>query len=41
MTDIVAGRKQMSDFDQALKDWQNNGGNTIRGEYEATLSPTQ
>ncbi|HEY1298310.1 MAG TPA: hypothetical protein VGJ60_34955 [Chloroflexota bacterium] len=40
MTDIVAGRKQMSDFDQALKDWQSNGGDQIRGEYESTLAPT-
>jgi putative aldouronate transport system substrate-binding protein len=38
MVDIVAGRKPVSDYDQAIKDWQNNGGNQIRSEYEAGLS---
>jgi putative aldouronate transport system substrate-binding protein len=41
MTDIVAGRKQMIDFDQTLKDWQNNGGDDIRKEYESSLSAAQ
>jgi putative aldouronate transport system substrate-binding protein len=37
MTGIVTGRQPLTDFDQALKDWQNNGGNTIRQEYQDAL----
>jgi putative aldouronate transport system substrate-binding protein len=32
LTDIVAGRRPMADFDQLLKDWQNSAGNQVRTE---------
>ena len=33
MTDIIAGRRPLSDFDQVLKDWVSGGGDQIRNEY--------
>jgi putative aldouronate transport system substrate-binding protein len=38
MTDIVAGRRPLTDVDQAIKDWQSNGGDQIRAEYEQGLA---
>jgi putative aldouronate transport system substrate-binding protein len=38
LTDIVVGRRPLSDFDQLVKDWQNNGGETIRKEYQDSIS---
>lgn len=32
--DVIQGRKSLKDWDNAVKDWQNNGGNQIRSEYE-------
>jgi putative aldouronate transport system substrate-binding protein len=37
-TDILAGRRPLSDFDQVVKDWQNNGGNSIRTELEQSIA---
>ena len=38
ITDVLAGRRPMSDFDQVVKDWQNNGGNTIRTELQQAIA---
>ncbi|MBV9582790.1 MAG: hypothetical protein JO057_29760, partial [Chloroflexi bacterium] len=40
LTDIVVGRRPLSDFDQLIKDWQNNGGETIRKEYQDSIAST-
>jgi putative aldouronate transport system substrate-binding protein len=32
ITDIIAGRRPLADFDQMIKDWQANGGEQIRKE---------
>ena len=37
-TDVLAGRRPLSDFDQIIKDWQNNGGNSIRTELQQALA---
>lgn len=31
--DIIAGRRSASEWDQLVKDWQNNGGNQIKEEF--------
>jgi putative aldouronate transport system substrate-binding protein len=38
ITDIVVGRRPMSDYDGLVKDWQNNGGETIRKEYAESIA---
>jgi putative aldouronate transport system substrate-binding protein len=38
ITDIVVGRRPMSDYDQLVKDWQTNGGETIRKEYAESIA---
>ena len=38
LTDIVVGRRPLTDFDQMVKDWQANGGETIRKEYMDSIS---
>jgi putative aldouronate transport system substrate-binding protein len=38
LVDIVVGRRQMSDYDQLVKDWQNNGGEQIRKEYTESIA---
>jgi putative aldouronate transport system substrate-binding protein len=38
ITDVLAGRRPLTDFDQIVKDWQNNGGNTIRTELEQSIA---
>jgi putative aldouronate transport system substrate-binding protein len=38
ITDLLAGRRPMSDFDQIVSDWQNNGGNQVRTELERVLA---
>src|SRR5579864_74469 len=38
ITDIVVGRRPLSDFDQLVKDWQTNGGETIRQEYQQSIA---
>ncbi|MDE3077567.1 MAG: hypothetical protein KGJ86_19270, partial [Chloroflexota bacterium] len=35
---VVTGRQPMSAWDQAVKDWQNRGGNRIREEYQKALA---
>jgi putative aldouronate transport system substrate-binding protein len=41
MVDIVAGRRPVSDYDQAINDWRKNGGDMIRSEYEAGIAAAQ
>jgi putative aldouronate transport system substrate-binding protein len=38
MVDIVSGRRPVSDYDQAINAWRSNGGDQIRGEYEAGIA---
>ena len=38
ITDVLAGRRPLSDFDQVVKDWQNNGGNAIRTELQQAIA---
>jgi len=38
ITDIVVGRRPMSDYEGLVKDWQNNGGETIRKEYAESIA---
>ena len=38
ITDIIAGRRPISDYDQLVKDWQLNGGEQIRKELLDALS---
>ncbi|HEX8968457.1 MAG TPA: hypothetical protein VF937_11280 [Chloroflexota bacterium] len=38
ITDIAVGRRPLTDFDQLLKDWQSNGGETIRKEYMDSIA---
>jgi putative aldouronate transport system substrate-binding protein len=38
MTDIIVGRRPMSDFDQIVKDWQSNGGEQVRKEYQESIA---
>lgn len=38
ITDIVVGRRPLEDFDQLVKDWQSNGGETIRQEYQQSIA---
>lgn len=41
ITDIMAGRRPMSDYDQLVKDWQTNGGDQIRSEYQDAMAAVQ
>jgi putative aldouronate transport system substrate-binding protein len=38
LTDIIVGRRPLSDFDQLVKDWQANGGEQIRKEYTESIA---
>ena len=38
ITDIVVGRRPLSDFDQLVADWRSNGGETIRQEYQQSIA---
>jgi putative aldouronate transport system substrate-binding protein len=38
LTDILVGRRELGDYDQMVKDWQNKGGNQMRGELEAAIA---
>jgi putative aldouronate transport system substrate-binding protein len=38
IVDIVVGRRPMSDYDQLVKDWQTNGGEQIRKEYQESIA---
>ncbi len=37
VSDIAAGRSPMSDFDQLVKDWRAQGGESARGEYQKNM----
>jgi putative aldouronate transport system substrate-binding protein len=37
ITDIIAGRRPMADYDQLVSDWRSGGGDAIRGEYLQAL----
>lgn len=38
LVDIVVGRRQLTEFDQLVKDWQTNGGEQIRKEYAESIA---
>jgi putative aldouronate transport system substrate-binding protein len=38
LNDIVVGRQPLAAFDQAVKNWQDNGGNQIRTEFEQEIA---
>ena len=38
MTDVVTGRRPLTDYDQIVKDWLNNGGEQIRTEYQQSMA---
>jgi putative aldouronate transport system substrate-binding protein len=38
IVDIVVGRRPVSDYDQIVKDWQTNGGEQIRAEYQDSIA---
>ena len=38
VTDIVQGRRPLSDLDSIVADWRNKGGDTVRNEYQAALA---
>jgi putative aldouronate transport system substrate-binding protein len=38
ITDIVAGRSQLSDFDGLVQTWRSQGGDTSRAEFEQALA---
>jgi putative aldouronate transport system substrate-binding protein len=40
IVDIVVGRRELSDFDQVIKEWQANGGDQIRKEYSESIAST-
>jgi hypothetical protein len=37
-SDVLPGRRPLSDFDQIIKDWQNTGGNQIRTDLQQVLA---
>lgn len=37
VTDVITGRRPMSDFDQLVKDWVQSGGDQIRQEYQQSM----
>jgi putative aldouronate transport system substrate-binding protein len=41
ITDVLAGRRPLADFDTIVKDWQTNGGNQIRTELEQAVAAAQ
>jgi putative aldouronate transport system substrate-binding protein len=38
ITDIVAGRRPMSDFEGLVSTWKSAGGDKIRAEYQAAYA---
>ena len=38
VTDVVTGRRPLSDLDQIVKDWTQNGGDQIRQEFQQSMS---
>ena len=41
ITDIVTGRRPLSDLEGLVQTWRNGGGNKIRSEYEASYASTR
>jgi putative aldouronate transport system substrate-binding protein len=37
VTDIVLGRRPLSDYDSLVSDWRSSGGDQIRGEYQQSM----
>jgi putative aldouronate transport system substrate-binding protein len=37
ITDIIAGRRPFSEYDGLVKDWQSNGGDQTRKEYQDAI----
>jgi hypothetical protein len=35
---MVVGRRPLTDYDQVVKDWQTNGGEVIRKEYQDSIA---
>jgi putative aldouronate transport system substrate-binding protein len=38
LTDIIVGRRDLSEYDQMVKDWQTKGGNQVRTELQQALA---
>jgi len=38
IVDLVVGRRPFSDYEQIVKDWQANGGEQIRAEYQESIA---
>ena len=38
VSDIVQGRRPVTDLDSIVSTWRSNGGDTIRQEYQAALA---
>ncbi len=38
ITDIIAGRRPLTDYDQLVGDWRSGGGEAIRAEYQKALA---
>jgi putative aldouronate transport system substrate-binding protein len=38
ITDIMAGRRPFSDYDELVRTWQSGGGEIIRGEYQRAIN---
>jgi hypothetical protein len=38
ITEILAGRRPLADFDTVIKDWRSNGGDAIRTELEKAIA---
>jgi putative aldouronate transport system substrate-binding protein len=38
LTDMVVGRRPLSDYDQVVKDWQTNGGEQVRKEFTESIA---
>jgi putative aldouronate transport system substrate-binding protein len=38
LTDIVLGRRALSEYDEIVKDWQAQGGNQLRPELEQVIA---
>ncbi len=41
LSDVVTGRRPLSDFDQLVKDWHTNGGDQLATEYEQAYAASK
>ena len=41
LNNIIFGRDDLASFDQLVKDWRAQGGDTIRSEFEAALQASR